>query len=324
MNTLKVTTVHRTFETYFFEAFNFSYYNVMIKLAIQDGKLVITIDGEKAFEEILKIFYKVYNLLFLILGGFPKVESLLENNVKLDTREWVKKYDTDSHFMISEARLCEMSLKTINKTILDKMSDVHHQTLSSVEYIVCEYYSHIVTNHRIELISHTIDGFLEHTIFYNQLLQQLKKSNPKKRKVDYIESVERLFTCFIKLHQKYDCQILDCIHVQNEHEFYEIIADTRNDFSHFLESKSHRLIKGSDMVYFIDLIFYAERLFILTEIFGISISDVQAKEYMYILHDWIDEIVNQRSDRIKSERYKKVLKAREFNKVLNDIKKPNV
>lgn len=110
MNTLKVTTVHRTFETYFFEAFNFSYHNVMIKLAIQDGKLVITIDGEKAFEEILKIFYKVYNLLFLILGGFPKVESLLENNVKLDTKEWVKKYDTDSHFMISEARLCELSL----------------------------------------------------------------------------------------------------------------------------------------------------------------------------------------------------------------------
>lgn len=324
MNTLKVTAVHKTFEKYFFETFKFSYHNVIIELAIQDKKLIVTIDGEKTFEEILKIFYKVYNLLFLILGGFPKVESVLENNVKSDTEEWAKKYDTASHFMLSEARLCEISLKTINKNILDKMSNVHHQTLSSVEYVVCEYYSHVVTNHKIELISHTIDGFLRHTIFYNQLLQQLKKSNPKKGKIDYIESVERLFNCFFKLHQKYDCQILDCIHVQDEHEFCEIIADTRNDFSHFLESQANRLIKGSDMVYYIDLIFYAERLFILIEILGISISDIQAKEYMYILHDWIDELVNQRSDRVKSEGYKKVLKTMESNKVLNDIKKPNV
>ena len=58
------------------------------------------------------------------------------------------------------------------------------------------------------------------------------------------------------------------------------------------------------MVYFIDLIFYAERLFILEEVLEIKISELQVKEYMSILHDWIDEIVNKRDDRIKSKRYK--------------------
>ncbi len=323
MSSLKFIGEHKVFETYFFEPFDFSYYNFIIRLEVSDKKIIVTIDGEGVFEKILEIFCKVYDLLFLILGGFPKRVEVLENDIKLDTRDWVRKYDTASRYIESESRLCDISLETINEKVIAKMSNVHYQTLCSVECIVCEYYSHVVTNNRIELIAHTIDGFLRHTIFYNQLLQQLKKNNPKKWKVDYIESVERLFKNFFYLHRKYNCQILDCMNLQNEHDFYEIIADTRNDFSHFLEDKKHRLIKGKDMVYFIDLIFYAERLFILKEILGITISDMQAREYMYILHDWIDELVNQRSDRIKSERYRKAAKAIEQNNYLKEIQKHN-
>ncbi len=314
MNTLQVFATHKVFNTYYFEPFEFVYQSVIIKLEIKDKKIVITLNGKISVEEILKIFIKVYELLFLYLGGFPKRECVLANNVEINTSEWVRKYDTASRYIEKEARLCEISLKTINEHVLEKMSNVNYQTICSVEYIVCEYYSHIVTNHRIELIAHTIDGFLRHTIIYNQLLQELKKEYPKKWKIDYVESVERLFKCFFRIHQKYDCQILDCICVQDEHDFCQVIADTRNDFSHFLEDKQHRLIKGKDMVYFIDLIFYAERLFILEEILEIEILEVLSQEYLYILHDWIDEIVNQRNDRIKSERYKRVKDVNEFLK----------
>ena len=69
------------------------------------------------------------------------------------------------------------------------------------------------------------------------------------------------------------------------------------------------------MVYFIDLIFYGERLFILEEVLGIKISELQVKEYMYILHDWIDEIVNKRDDRIKSKRYKIVTSVKKWNEL---------
>lgn len=283
MNNINIMAVHKSFETYFFEPFAFSYQNVLIKIEMHDKKMILEFRGRKSIKKIMMVFYKVYDLLFLILGAFPKRECVLVNDVELDTSKWVRKYETAQHYIESESRLCEISLKTINESILDKMSDIHSQTLSSVEYIVCEYYSHVVTDHRIELMTHTIDGFLRHTAIYKQLLQQLKKNNPKLSKVNYIECVKRLFICFFSLHRKYNCEIIKCIHIQNKQEFYNIIADTRNDFSHFLESKKYRLIKGSDMVYFIDLIFYAERLFLLIEILGISISNVQAREYMYIL-----------------------------------------
>lgn len=315
MNAIKIIAQHKVFGTYFFEAFEFLYENVRCELKVEEKKLIMTFVGRKAIPSIYNVFFKVNNLLFLILGGFPKIEYIFENNIEVDTSELARKYNTASNYNEPEARLCEISLKTVNESILNKMSMVHHQTLSSVQYITCASYRHMVTNHRIELITHTIDGFFRHTVFYKQLFQQIKKHKPSKRKLDYIEVVERVFKRFFVYHRKYNCQILKCIHVKNKQEFYEIIADTRNDFSHFLESKAHRLIKGTDMVYFIDLIFYAERLFILEEVLEVEISELQVMEYMYILHDWIDEIVNKRDDRIKSKRYKSVTSAKKWNEL---------
>ena len=310
MNVIKIIARHKAFETYFFEAFEFSYENVKCELDVEEKKLIMTFVGRKAIPLIYNVFFEVYNLLFLILGGFPKIEYIFENNIEIDITKWARKYNTASCYNEPEARLCEISLKTVNGNILNKISMLHHQTLSSVQYITCAYYCHMVTNHRVELITHTIDGFFRHTFFYAQLLQQIKKHNPKKQKLTYIEMVERVFKRFFVYHRKYNCQILKCIHVKSKKEFYGIIADTRNDFSHFLESKKHRLIKGTEMVYFIDLIFYAERLFILEEVLEVKISEMQIMEYMYILHDWIDKIVNKRDDRIKSERYKKFISAK--------------
>lgn len=319
MNSIKVIMMHKTFEKYNFELFNFVYQNITISLEMEQGRLIITLVGKKSTEKILEQFWNIYDLLFLILGGFPKREQVLVNDIEIDTSEWVRKFDTALHHIEGEARLCEISSKTINADILNKMVNVHQQTLSSVEYIVCEYYSHMVSNHRIELMTHTIEGFFRHTAYYNQLFQKLKNSNSKKQKVTYFEIIERFFNVFFIYHRKYNAEILSCMHVKSKKEFYEIITDTRNDFSHFLEQKQHRLIKGKDMVYFIDIIFFAERLFVLKEVLEIEISDEQVQEYLYILHDWIDELVNNREDRVKSKRYINIVNAKEWNRFLENF-----
>ncbi len=62
------------------------------------------------------------------------------------------------------------------------------------------------------------------------------------------------------------------------------------------------------MVYYIDLIFIAERLFVLDEMLKLKLNERMIQEYMYIMHDWIDELVNKRADRIKSKRYTNIQK----------------
>ena len=319
MNSIKIVTNHKVFESYHFKEFVFQYENIQINLSLDEKKFVIVLLGRKSIKKMMDIFFIVYDLVFLILGSFPRREKVFINDLEVDTIKWVKKYNTSSHYIEKESRLCEISLDTVNANTLKNMANIHNQTLSSLEYIVSEYYGHIVTYHRIVLMTHTIEGFFRHTKDYNLLLQELKIKNTRKKKIDYIENVERVFRCFFYYHKKNNVQILKCIHLKNKQLFYKIIADTRNDFSHFLENNKHRMIEGKDMVYFIDLIFLADRLFILKEILNLSIIDEQVKEYMYILHDWIDSMINKRNTRFKSQRYKQVEKIKEFNKCIKEI-----
>lgn len=47
------------------------------------------------------------------------------------------------------------------------------------------------------------------------------------------------------------------------------------------------------------------------EILQLEICEPQMREYLWILHDWIDELVNKRIDRVKSDRYKDVIKEKQ-------------
>ena len=319
MNILRLEAKHKVFETYSFEKIVFKYDNIQINIELSDKKLIIILCGRKSINKIKNVLFKLYDLVFLILGSFPLIESVFINDKKIDISDWVRKFKTSMHFVEKEAMLCEISSKIINAEALDRMGCINRNVLSSMEYIVSEYYEHMVSNHRIELMTHTIDGFLRHTNQYDALLKELKNKNSKKNRIDYIESVERVFRIFFFYHRKNNAQILQCVHIKNKCEFLQIISDTRNDFTHFLENKEHRLIKGRDMVYFIDLIFLANRLFILKEILYLPIMDEQVEEYMYILHDWIDEIVNGRSDRIKSKRYRQLVRIKEANDFYKEI-----
>lgn len=102
----------------------------------------MTFTSLKSISSIYNVFFKVHDLLFLILGGFPKMEYVFESDTEVDISKLVRKYDTASNYNEPEVRMCEISLKTINENMLNKMSMIHHQTLSSIQYIICAYYGH--------------------------------------------------------------------------------------------------------------------------------------------------------------------------------------
>lgn len=303
MNNIKAVLHHEAFCNENIETFEFVYLNTNVKISINDNKLLIELISRKKEKRLLQQFIEIYDLMFLILGAYPDIVSLLYNGCKVDTSMWARKYKTSSHFHLAEASICDISLNNINSETLRRMRNVHKQSLSSIAYIVSDYYKHIVANHRMVLATHTIDGFFKHTKIYdNLLLQKQKTSNC--RKIDYIENVGRIFKVFFKYHRKFNCEILNIIRITKK-QLCEIISDTRNDFSHLLEKKTNRLVSGKEMLYFIDFIFYAERLFILNELLELNLNEAMVQEYLYILHDWIDEIENNKIDRIKSKRYKK-------------------
>ena len=50
-------------------------------------------------------------------------------------------------------------------------------------------------------------------------------------------------------------------------------------------------------------------MFVLEEMLNLELNEGMIQEYMYIMHDWIDELVNKRTDRIKSKRYTNIQKS---------------
>ena len=102
MNTLKIVAWHKAFKTYYFQPFEFTYQNITIRLEIKNRKIIITLSGRKSIEEIWKIYFKVYDLLFLFLGAFPKQERVLANDVEINMSERIRKYDTSSVYIEKE------------------------------------------------------------------------------------------------------------------------------------------------------------------------------------------------------------------------------
>lgn len=315
MNDIKAKLSHNAFIIQSIQPFSFEYNNTTIRVYKKEECLMIELIGRKKENGLLKVFLKLYDLLFLMLGAYPIRLSLSYNEKEIDTSKWVIRYTTANHFIEQEAAFCDITVENINSKSLMNIDNIHKQSIASISYIVSEYYEHVVTNHRIELITHTIDGIFMHSIYYKELLDMKRLQNSKSSDTTYYENVERVFRLFFYYHRKYNCQILEELGTTKK-EFYKTISDTRNDFSHLLGKKKNRLISGKDMVYYIDLIFFAERLFVLEEMLNLELNEGMIQEYMYIMHDWIDELVNKRTDRIKSKRYTNIQKVNLIEKKL--------
>lgn len=99
------------------------------------------------------------------------------------------------HFIEQEAAFCDITVENINSKSLMNIDNIHKQSIASISYIVSEYYEHVVTNHRIELITHTIDGIFMHSIYYKELLDMKRLQNSKSS----VQTIMKMLNCVFRL-----------------------------------------------------------------------------------------------------------------------------
>ena len=109
---------------------------------------------------------------------------------------------------------------------------------------------------------------------------------------------------FFNYHRKFNCAILNLLKV-NQFQFVQISADTRHWYSHFLAptQRVNRLKTGEEMLIWFDILQYAIRLMLISELY-ISVDSNIIQEYYYILHDWILNVKHNKADNVKSNAYK--------------------
>lgn len=314
MNYLTAISSHPYFKGKNIKEIFLSSDNIGISLSVTDGQLTIFLSSKKK-KLIKEKFYQFYNYLFLILGGFPELKSIMYNDNELCISELVKKYFTSTNFLRENLSICDFSESTISsKNFETFLESVHFKSLSSFQYILCKEYEHIITDHKIVLMLHVLDAINKNYPKHNtkvkailcDLKDEVQKYNQKSRKKrdmpgEYFAVVHYIFKPFFKYHKKYNCEILKELNI-SKNELVSILTDTRNGLSHFLDKKIYLLTDGKEMIIFIQILAFAFRLFLIEDI-DVTVNENSIKESLYVIHDWIIDVKHRKNPIYKSRTY---------------------
>lgn len=308
MNTLKAKVKHRGFYRSPIKEFNTIIDNSLITMSSQGDHLELVIKTRKKESDALSLFLDVFSLLFIYFGAFPTIETIEFNSGLIDTSQWVGKYTTRSDLFRHDLFIADVNAETINQTTINEYRNKQETAFFSLQYLVSKDYMHVISDHRITLLLHIIDGICEVDkngidSLKSEMILKYKLSTNKDSLGRYLTKVYAVSKeCFFYYHRKYNCEILKLLRI-NQYTFLRMVADTRNWNSHFLrDKKTDRLKKGTEIIIFFELVQYMIRLKIARDI-GVTIKEDNIKEYYYTVHDWILKELYNRDDDLKSKTY---------------------
>ncbi|MCI2049267.1 MAG: hypothetical protein LKJ76_06040 [Lachnospiraceae bacterium] len=232
------------------------------------------------------------DLIYVCTGSHPDINELAIDANRVDLTNLAGKYTTSNFYRNNWFWLREINATTVNADVMGLLETIPQIPLYSMQYLVSAEYDHVISEHKLTLLLHVIDGLIDHS---NSFRKSLKKEfinvyhlDAEPQNVGSYEAALN-YLCkkyFFNYHRKFNCQILQ-LYRFSQRKFLDVMTDTRNWYSHLLpeDKKEDRLYK-EDMQYFISLIVFALRIMILDQV-GVSGDEEKIKNGYYVIHDWI-------------------------------------
>lgn len=286
--------------------FEATIFNSRVSLQSVGEEFSIDISGRKAPQKLYRLLTDIESLIFFYLGSFPLMSSLEINGVDEDISERVGKYHTSKNFLKENLLICDISANTITEQKLQRFKQMNQMALFSLQFLVSENYDHVISNHKMTLLLHVVEGIYDDSRCI-QDKQAIKNKYPAATGTvgDYMASVYWLCNeYFFKYHSKYGCGILTLLKV-NQYQFLCRLTDTRNWYSHFLSEtkKPLRMKEGKDFIIYFEILCYVIRLAVVDELGG-EFKEERIQEFYYTVHDWILAILYDKNEPLKSRTYR--------------------
>lgn len=196
----------------------------------------IIISGPPESREMEHLLADIESLLFIYWGSFPSALSICINGNELDLSDRINKYITSTHYTKKSLSLCEIGPDTINEATIIKYRQLKKAPLYSLQYIVSSSYDSVLIEHKITLLLHVVEGLIPKSTAEKELPEIIEKYSfpPKQNIGDYFAAVYHLCNRYFFIYDdKYDSSILDLFET-DQRDFVQMMADTRNWYSHFL------------------------------------------------------------------------------------------
>lgn len=308
-----VKSKHDFFKKNRIEEFTVEINNILVNFRGEADMLIISMQGNVSLLVIEDLWADIFSIIFIYLGTYPKIISMLENNKYRDFSYLVHKYNSWEYMSKEYMGLCNINADTINQEIINRYRKLNVLAIYSLEYLVSDVYKKVILNHRLTLLLHVIDGVITDDEMKEAKNEIMARENLKRKIGDYQAKVhylcEKQFFCYDR---EFSSELL-CLLDTTESKFVDSISDTRNLYSHFLEKskKPDCLSNGREMLEYFEIVFFSLRLQLLKRLEVIAEKE-RIKEYLYILHDWISELYNK-DVLVKSNHYKIMRSISEMN-----------
>ena len=322
MNELSVKIKHPHFIGKTSSVFTVKIDNIYVSVAFGNDEAELKFIGRKGKEKLSSLSVEVLSIIFIYMGSFPKIEAMRYNQEVLDASALSWKYFTDNYFRKRTSVLCQIDAAHINQTAVNNYRRIRKYPLYSMQSLISEAYTHTMTNHRILLLLHVIDGLVEDNQVASCPSEIMKKYKVSVRSCDYICKLYLLCNkYFFSYHRKYNLDILSLMHI-SQYKYLRILTDTRNWYSHFLadKKKPDRLINGSEMLISFEIVYLIVRLYLIDKL-SVPVDEERVKEFYLVLHDWIVDLNSMDRKKYKSKTYKNNVAIEEMNHMLRLIAK---
>ena len=317
---LIVRLIHKAFVCSEVISFDTTIYHEKLSFVKNGVEILLTITGLRAKDKKVELLRSILDILFIYLGAFPHIELIKYDKEDIDISKWVLKYNTRNDLERSDLLLCAIDSATVNENRIRALNSIPDMPLYSLQYLVSEVYRHTISDHKITLMLHVIEGMvLEDESTQGGSEWKKKYGHKSDGKIGRYRSAV-YYLCsryFYAYHRKYNCEILKLLK-KDQFSFVETITDTRNWYSHFLgvEKKPYRMHNGIEMQIYFEIIYYAVRLMCLSRL-GVMLSEDRTREYFYTVHDWILKIKYNREDDLKSKTYKSIQDHQKFLRAIS-------
>ena len=280
--------------------------------------LQIEISGRSSIEGIKTMFFEIYSLMFIYMGGFPRLIRMEINGESLDISSLADRFETSSQFRKASLVLCPINGDTINESTVQRYRCIAKMHLFSLQYLVSQNYEKINIAHKITLALHVVDGVVDESVSKNYK-SEIKRRYKIPNVGNYYAKVYFLCkTFFFTAHRKSRYGILSLLNTSQKN-FIQVIVDTRNWYSHFLPEslKPDKLKEGSAMIKYLEIVCYLIRMQMLDSI-GVKRDKERMDEYFYTIHDWLIKTCPGKEISYKSRTYRSIKSVEMMRKMFKD------